>query len=330
MKFMMKTPLISLLIPVYGVEKYIERCVKSLFDQTYGNIEYIFVDDCTKDRSIEIIKKIVDLFPERKENVKIIHHECNQGLTAARATALENATGEYVWHIDSDDWIAVDAVEQLVFTAIKNQADMVVFDALEVYANKNIEIHNVIPLNVKSYVQAVLMRQCRFELCFRFCKRIIYRNLLFDLNIGYGEDYAIVPRLVYNVNTLAHLDKICYYYNKMNVNSYTQSLSIDSVKSLDRAMALLETYFRPLDDGKWIPVLSCAKAYLKSHLLKSSVHNREARLFANRLYEEENLSWLNIKTKDKIVLWLSEKHLYWLQKMYIMIGISLKNIIWLR
>ncbi len=83
---------ISLLIPVYGVEKYIERCARSLFGQTYQNIEYIFVDDCTKDSSIAVLKKVLDDYPFRKEQVTIIHHNFNKGLSAARNTAFNHAT----------------------------------------------------------------------------------------------------------------------------------------------------------------------------------------------------------------------------------------------
>ena len=68
---------VSILVPVYGVEKYIERCARSLFEQTYDNIEYIFVDDCTKDRSIEILQKVLEDYPNRKNQVKILHHEKN-------------------------------------------------------------------------------------------------------------------------------------------------------------------------------------------------------------------------------------------------------------
>lgn len=95
---------ISLLIPVYGVEKYIERCARSLFGQTYQNIEYIFVDDCTKDSSIAVLKKVLDDYPFRKEQVTIIHHNFNKGLSAARNTAFNHATGDYIIHVDSDDY----------------------------------------------------------------------------------------------------------------------------------------------------------------------------------------------------------------------------------
>ena len=77
-------PKLSVVIPVYGVEKYIERCARSLFEQTLDDIEYIFVNDCTKDGSIDILNAVINDYPARKEQVRIVHHEKNKGLPFAR------------------------------------------------------------------------------------------------------------------------------------------------------------------------------------------------------------------------------------------------------
>ena len=87
-------PKVSVIVPVYGVEKYIERCARSLFEQTLDDIEYIFVDDCSPDRSIEILNQVIGEYPGRKDQVQIIHHASNQGLALARQTGLKAATGE--------------------------------------------------------------------------------------------------------------------------------------------------------------------------------------------------------------------------------------------
>ena len=98
-------PKVSVIVPVYGVEKYIERCARSLFEQTLDDMEFIFVDDCTKDESIEVLKRVIDLYPVRKDQVKIIHHAVNKGLSRARETGVNAATGDYIGHCDSDDWV---------------------------------------------------------------------------------------------------------------------------------------------------------------------------------------------------------------------------------
>jgi len=116
---------VSVCIPVYGVEKYIEKCARTLFEQTLQEIEYIFVDDCTPDRSIEILQNVLEDYPHRKEQVKIIHHEKNGGLVAARNTALKHVSGEYVIHCDSDDWVELDMYETMYNKAKETDADMV-------------------------------------------------------------------------------------------------------------------------------------------------------------------------------------------------------------
>lgn len=96
------TPLVSVIVPVYNVAPYIERCAKSLFEQTLKDIEIIFVDDCSSDNSIELVKNLASNYPDRLAQIKYVRHERNRGLAQARKTGLDIATGEYVAHCDSD------------------------------------------------------------------------------------------------------------------------------------------------------------------------------------------------------------------------------------
>ena len=98
---MQKQPFVSVIVPIYGVEKYIERCARSLLEQTIENIEYIFVNDCTKDNSIAILESVIKEYPHREHQVRIIHHGTNKGLPQARKTGLLNAHGEYIAHCDN-------------------------------------------------------------------------------------------------------------------------------------------------------------------------------------------------------------------------------------
>ena len=129
-------PLVSICVPVYGVENYIERCCRSLFEQTYSNIEYIFVNDCTPDDSIKVLEHVLSEYPVRKENVKICNHQTNKGLAGARNTAIETATGVYLMHVDSDDYLDLNAVECLVNTALSEDADVVQYDMRYVFPDK--------------------------------------------------------------------------------------------------------------------------------------------------------------------------------------------------
>ncbi len=117
---------VSVCIPVYGVEKYIERCARSLFEQTMKDgIEFIFVDDCTPDRSIEILERVLKEYPQREKQVTVLHHPVNRGLVAARNSALAAASGDYIIHCDSDDWVDLDLYEKMYAKAAETDADMV-------------------------------------------------------------------------------------------------------------------------------------------------------------------------------------------------------------
>ena len=104
---------VSIITPIFKVRNFIERCVCSLFEQTLQDVEYIFVDDASPDDSIEILKSCIERYPERKAQVTILTHEQNKGLPAARNTGLAVATGEYVFHCDSDDFVETDMLEEM-------------------------------------------------------------------------------------------------------------------------------------------------------------------------------------------------------------------------
>ena len=105
---------VSILVPIYNVETYIHQCAVSLFEQTYNNIEYIFVDDASPDNSITILKDLIKRYPKREKDVRIITHEKNRGLAVARNTAISNATGDYIFIVDSDDYMEKQTIEWMV------------------------------------------------------------------------------------------------------------------------------------------------------------------------------------------------------------------------
>lgn len=116
----MNQPLISVIIPVYGVEKYISQCLESVINQTYKNLEIIVVNDGTKDRSADIAKE----YAAKDSRIKVYDFQ-NGGLSVARNRGLEIATGDYISYIDSDDWLDTKMYETLLEAAMKNEADMV-------------------------------------------------------------------------------------------------------------------------------------------------------------------------------------------------------------
>ena len=213
---------ISILIPIFNVETYIERCARSLFEQTYRDIEYIFVDDCTPDNSIEILKNVIQEYPHRKEHIKVIKHEKNRGLAAARNTAIENCSGDFVMHVDSDDYLENKAVELLVNKQLESNAEIVSGCAIR----ETIEGFSILSEPDYKDKEEMLLQCIRPNLDHVIWRRIIRCSLYKDYNIkcvegiNVGEDLQVLPQLVYYAKKVAKIDDVVYHYNCQNEGSY--------------------------------------------------------------------------------------------------------------
>lgn len=292
---MEQSPLVSILVPIYGVEEYIEKCVRSLFSQSYTNIEYIFVNDCTKDNSINVLKNIIIEYPHRKKCVKIINHNVNKGLSAARETALNNCSGDFVWHIDSDDWISESAVHRLVQKATAQNLDVVSFNVHEVTTQKTILRKHSEAETPRLMAKNQLLRLEPFVIWSFFLKKSLFNNIQFDTKIGFGEDWALTPRVISNAKTIGYIEDVCYYYNRLNINSYTANIEDKSIISVLRAYDCLEEYFIEKEDNYYHDVVNGAKQNLYIHLLKMLISNKK--LF-DRIWRE--LSSIDFSDKKYI------------------------------
>ena len=220
----MNYPRISVIAPMYGVEPYIVNFAQSLLSQSYPFIEFIFVNDGTKDRSVELLEELIDSdFPHLKERIKIIH-KANGGLPAARRTGLDHATGEYIYHADSDDWIARDAIEKIAQKIMQTDADIVYFNFFKEYPGKtkpkrereygtNQQTEYVRNMyNHRSYA-------CVWNKCVRH--RLYAEHTIYTPKYGYAEDCYLMSQLVGYSTSIAHLDEYLYHYRKGNPNALT-------------------------------------------------------------------------------------------------------------
>lgn len=122
----MQSPSVSVIVPIYKTERFIKRCLQSLFEQTLSDIEYIFVNDCTPDKSMEILSEVLNTsYSHKKPQVKIVSHDKNRGASVARNSGLSAATGQYVIFADSDDWVKQDAYAMMYEKAVKHDYDII-------------------------------------------------------------------------------------------------------------------------------------------------------------------------------------------------------------
>ena len=215
-------PLVSICVPVYGVESFIERCARSIFEQTYSKIEYVFVDDCTKDRSMDILSSIIMKYPEKISSIKIFSHEKNRGLAAARNTAIENCNGDFVMHVDSDDYLEKNAVELLVGKQLETNADIVSGGAFKETKEGQILMQEPDYINKEEMLLKVIEPDLNHVIWRRLIRLSLYKKhqITCEEGVNVGEDIQVLPKLVYFAKKVAKIDDVIYHYNCLNEDSY--------------------------------------------------------------------------------------------------------------
>lgn len=248
---------VSILVPVYGVEKYIEKCARSLFEQSYENIEYVFVDDCSPDNSINVLNHVIDDYPQRKNSIKIIRHKENMGLAAARNTGILNANGDYLFNMDSDDYLELNTIEILKDAAIESNADIVTCDYKKVYPNRWTILKSDISEDKPRYIRNLLTRRTSFNLSGKLIRKaLITKNDIHAISgINQAEDYITYPRLAYYADKIAYVNKPLYNYIQYNATSHIHNVSDDGRKQVIRATKFLIEFFSKTDITKKDPLL---------------------------------------------------------------------------
>ncbi len=219
-------PKVTLIVPIYKVEAFIERCTTTLMEQTLREVEYIFVDDATPDHSIQILEEVVARYPERKEQVRIVHHEENQGLPAARNTGLALATGEYIFHCDSDDYVESTMLEELYNAAKEKNADIVWCDWYLTFEQNERYMRQPSYTTTMEALQGVLHGNMKYNVWNKLVRRSLYTDngIEFPSGYGMGEDMTMI-RLMACARQVAYVPKAFYHYIKTNSAAFTNSYS---------------------------------------------------------------------------------------------------------
>lgn len=243
-------PLVSILVPIYGVEKYIERCARSLFEQSYQNLEFVFVVDASPDKSIEILQQVIPQYPKWEGRINIIYHHKTLGIAATRNTLVKNSRGDFLLHVDSDDWIEPNTVELFVKKQHETNADIVTGSYISHIINEGSEITRKWIAPDKDRLET-LKDMLKVGSVVASWNRLIRSSLYRDNNIrcvegiNAGEDKIITPRLIYCSHKVTNCDSITYHYNRNNSNSYVNTLphSLDIQLQLIRACLSNVEYF---------------------------------------------------------------------------------------
>lgn len=262
---------VSIIVPIYGVEKYIEKCARSIFEQSYSNLEIIFVDDCTPDKSVDILKGVLKQYPDKQSKTKILTYSKNRGLAGARKFGLEHAQGDYFLQLDSDDFIEHHMVETLVAEAEKTDADIVICDYYLVAEACKSKISVSPFLNSKDCLCQILKGQVHSGVWNKLVKASLYRKYhiapIEGLNMR--EDLSVMYRLLYFAKKLAYINQPFYNYvlhegsiSSLRMSEKQQKNAQDLIVNMNEFCAKEQIY-----DNDLLDAFKFFKASIKADIL---------------------------------------------------------------
>lgn len=237
----MEIKLVTYIIPIYNVSDYIVKSVRSLLEQSYSNIEYIFINDCSSDDSEIKLRRTIEEFPERCDNIKIITNKQNLGSATSRNIGLDTAKGEYVMFADSDDWIFMDYVESMVRQIDSGSYDIVYCDYFESYNNHDNRISQAYGQDNIECIRAMLGRGMHGSTCNKIYRRsfLLASKQRFIDGADLFEDVSWNIRLFACTTKISYIPKAFYHYVQYNSNSIIKSMA-SSEKKRSRAMQRIE------------------------------------------------------------------------------------------
>lgn len=226
-------PKVTVISPIFKVEKFIERSAETMLSQSLDDVEFIFVDDCTPDNSINVLESVISRFPNRKNRIKIIHHDVNKGLPAARNTGLKYATGDFVFHWDSDDYAETSMLSEMYHDAVDNEADIVWTDWFLTFANNERRMSQPSYISPLDAIKGMLNGNMKYNVWNKLVRRSLYEGVNFPEGYGMGEDLTMI--LVFSqAKKVSYLPKAYYHYLKTNADAFSNQVKPENFSPLIR------------------------------------------------------------------------------------------------
>ena len=308
----MKNDMISIIIPIYNVEKYLEKCLDSILNQTYKNLEIILIDDGSTDNS----PNICNSYCEKDKRIKIIHKN-NEGVSSARNKGIELSKGKYIVFIDSDDYVSNEHIEVLYDCIISNNVDLVISNLIDISEDEiilNNEEKESFLMNKDQCLKELLSEDNFYHLC---CGNIYRKDLLekirFNCKYRIAEDLDFLYRYIKQISSAYFLSKNTYYYLKREgsaTNSIYSEKWNDELKICNfiiSEMVELENNFHKYAKRKYIR-LNINQAYrFKLNKNQTKILKNNIKIYKNEMF---NSKLFDNKEKLKIFLLLKSYYLF--------------------
>lgn len=305
--------LVSLLIPVYKVEKHLVKCLDTLFNQTYPDVEYLFLDDCSPDGSMSILHTYIKTHHLAGKQITFLMHKENKGIAATRNDLVRQAKGDYILFVDSDDWMELDMVEHLVAATKNGTVDIVGCDYTKNYVDGRQTCHfenyatdsrDNIPLLLNYTIGPALWKL--------LVRKELFQQIQFQPDIEIGEDYVASVKLYYYANSCSCVHRYLYHYAQYNENRYSNKLA-KSIEDHIKAVVVIEDFLKSVDfmNQKVIKEINLRKFCIKRYYLFPPLCDFKKWTL---IFPESDRMWRYIpySKKEKVMYWLAEHHLFFL------------------
>lgn len=230
---------VSVIIPAYNIEDYIEKAIDSARKQDIKEVEIIVINDGSTDNTANLVREIM----KEDSRVKLVDLK-NGGVSRARNKGISIAQGQYIMFLDGDDWLEENSINELYYKAIKDNLDMIIFNYYKVFNNRiekyNLSLHNGI-ISGKVALKETLLNNIAPSVWNKFVKKSLFDSgINFDEGIAIGEDLVLSVKLCYLSNKVAIVNKNYYYYF-IRENSVTNKVD-NKVKSITIALSEIKRY----------------------------------------------------------------------------------------
>ncbi len=310
--------LVSVVLPVYNVEKYLEKAIQSVVNQTYDNLEIILVDDGSKDKSGDLC----DLWEKKDERIIVIH-KANGGLSSARNAALNIYKGDYVYFLDSDDYIRRNTIELMLQYALDHNAQIVEAPFIHVYNSRTHVRSKLETLKVMNTAEAIQYDLCADGGAVSACSKLYKHEIFEEYRFAEGrlnEDHLSIVDLLSKAKTIVMAPEPLYYYVHRKNSITTASFSKNSLDDIDAAKRNYEIVKRLYPEAidaaefridfstlKVIDKIMLAESFDDKKLLDSLVEavreNRKRILKCKYISKKRKLSFLILLTNKKLYRW---------------------------
>lgn len=267
---------ISIVVPVYNSGKYLDRCLKSIINQTYSNIEILLIDDGSTDNSLEICNQ----FAIKDKRIKVFHKE-NNGVSAARNDGIDYSTGDYIAFVDSDDYLELDMYDRMMKINDKFDCDIIMCDCYkESSLNKEIFSHNIRSgyydrsMLIKEYFPTLLMTNSvdyppTISNCVCLFKKdvIIKNNIRYEVGIRFSEDLLFGSKYMYYANSFYYMKHECLYHYTMNQNSVTHTYYKNKWENMKKLFLAIDDFFRNVNNYDFQRQIDLCLLYIVYHCI---------------------------------------------------------------